>query len=82
MTVKSIPNIHQVNLVIQQTGFLEINCLNNAFFGYAGPLRLPILGNIIQVMLQSNMPHIAYQKLAKIYGDVMFLKLGRDEAGT
>lgn len=51
------------------------------FFRDTGPTRLPLFGNVLQVMMQSSFPAIAYQKLAEIYGDIMFLKLGQQETG-
>ncbi|CAL8148565.1 unnamed protein product [Orchesella dallaii] len=47
-----------------------------------GPLRLPILGNILQIAAQSPFPSIAFANLSKKYGEVMYLKMGMVSAVT
>ncbi|CAL8110294.1 unnamed protein product [Orchesella dallaii] len=42
--------------------------------------RLPILGNILNITSQLKIPALAMAKLAKIYGDVMYVKMGMNEA--
>ncbi|ODM91855.1 Farnesoate epoxidase [Orchesella cincta] len=41
-----------------------------------GPPRIPVLGSLLSVAFKSNVPAIALAKLAKIYGDVMYVKIG------
>ncbi|CAL8117112.1 unnamed protein product [Orchesella dallaii] len=41
-----------------------------------GPPRIPFLGSILSIAFKSNVPAIALAKLAKIYGDVMYIKMG------
>ncbi|CAL8116981.1 unnamed protein product [Orchesella dallaii] len=45
-----------------------------------GPARLPLLGSLLTILRQSNLPALALAKLAKIYGDVMYAKMGMMEA--
>ncbi|ODM94630.1 Farnesoate epoxidase, partial [Orchesella cincta] len=45
-----------------------------------GPQRLPFLGNFFNVAIKSNIPALAFAKLGKIYGDIMYLKLGTLDA--
>ncbi|CAL8148556.1 unnamed protein product [Orchesella dallaii] len=47
-----------------------------------GPLRLPILGNILQIAAQSPFPSTAFLNLSKKYGEVMYLKMGMVSAVT
>ncbi|ODM89460.1 Methyl farnesoate epoxidase [Orchesella cincta] len=42
-----------------------------------GPLRLPIVGNLIQLAwINSKEPHTAFTKLSQTYGDIMSIQLG------
>lgn len=41
-----------------------------------GPLRLPVLGSVLQMAWQDKMPHLALSKLSQRYGDVMSFGLG------
>ncbi|CAL8120788.1 unnamed protein product [Orchesella dallaii] len=45
-----------------------------------GPPRLPIIGSLLSVAFKSSIPSIAFAKLAKIYGDVMYVKMGSLDA--
>jgi hypothetical protein len=48
----------------------------------AGPLALPLIGSVLQVALADpNRPYVAFQKLAKKYGNIMSLQLGSVSAG-
>ena len=47
-----------------------------------GPIQLPIIGNILQVYLaDSTYPHRAFVKLAKKYGNVLWVRIGSVDAG-
>jgi len=41
-----------------------------------GPPRLPLIGSLFSIALKSGMPGEVFAKLAKIYGDVMYVKMG------
>ncbi|CAL8127750.1 unnamed protein product [Orchesella dallaii] len=46
-----------------------------------GPVRLPIVGNVLQMLIKSTeFPALALQKLADEHGDVMFIKIAGGEA--
>ncbi len=48
---------------------------------YSGPPRFPIVGNLPQLLTKSHIPALAFENLAKSYGDVMFLNIGTLDAG-
>lgn len=47
---------------------------------YEGPTKFPLVGTLIQISLADSTPYVAFQKLAKEYGDVMSIKLGLKDA--
>ena len=56
-----------------------INVENN---DNVGPLQFPVIGNILQVYLaDSTYPHRAFVKLARKYGNILWLRIGSTEAG-
>lgn len=46
-----------------------------------GPLRLPVLGSLIQLHLASKLPHLALAKIADKYGDMFSFGFGSKLAG-
>jgi hypothetical protein len=47
-----------------------------------GPISLPIIGSLIQVVRSDpGRPFVAFQKLARTYGNIMSLQLGSVNAG-
>lgn len=51
------------------------------FITIIGPLRFPFIGNVPQILKESKTPIYAFKKLADIYGDIMFLKMGPGDSG-
>lgn len=68
------PGIHSL--------ILEIRLNSYNYKCELGPLRLPVLGSVIQILRANpHYPHLALSKLAEKYGDVMSLGFGMHSAG-